>query len=76
MNEPNEIYRSENYKGENYKSEKSKKLRHNNVNKKELWNIFDSEIENEYKSKYPLECIYRACGNREFCDNCETILAF
>ena len=69
MYEPTEIYNKNN-------TEKSKKRKPNNINKKDLWNIFDSEIENNSKPRAPLECIYRACGNREFCDNCETILAF
>jgi transcription initiation factor TFIIB len=57
-------------------TDKSKKKKHNNINKKELWNIFDSEVENDQKSKAPLECIYRACGDREVCEICEYILAF
>jgi transcription initiation factor TFIIB len=57
-------------------TDKSKKKKHNNINKKDLWNIFDNEIENEQKSKTPLECIYRACGDREVCEICESILAF
>ncbi len=56
-------------------TDRSKKRRPNNINKTELWNIFDSEIEGE-KPKLPLECMYRACGNREMCERCETILAF
>jgi transcription initiation factor TFIIB len=43
------------------------------INKKELWNIFDSEV---LQKAPPLECIYRQCGNREFCDNCESSLHF
>ena len=57
-------------------TDKSKKKKHNNINKKELWNIFDSEVENEQKPNAPLECIYRACGDREVCEICESILAF
>ena len=56
-------------------SDRSKKRKTNNINKAELWNIFDIEIEGD-KPKLPLECIYRACGNREMCESCETILAF
>lgn len=56
-------------------NERSKKRKTNNINKAELWNIFDNEIEGD-KPKLPLECIYRACGNREMCERCETILAF
>ena len=56
----------------------SKKRKSNNINKTELWNIFDSEVENEDKLKNPnpLECIYRACGDREVCERCEFNLAF
>ena len=43
--------------------DKSQKRKNTNINKSELWNIFDSEIENPEKAKVPLECIYGA-GNR------------
>jgi len=57
--------------------EQSKKRKDNPpINKSELWNIFDTEVVNESKSKTPLECIYRACGDREKCDSCESNLAF
>ena len=59
-------------------TERSKKLRkpHNNNNKKtDLWSLFDSEVKQDSSSS-PLECIYRACGNRERCDRCEANLAF
>jgi len=55
--------------------DRSQKKKVNNVNKSDLWNIFDSEIENPEKLKVPLECIY-GFGNREFCERCESILAF
>jgi|TARA_R110002096_G_scaffold192160_2_gene373727 transcription initiation factor TFIIB len=45
------------------------------INKAELWNQFDNAITNEDKTG-PLECIYRASGNREYCDHCENTLAF
>jgi transcription initiation factor TFIIB len=54
----------------------SKKRKPQLHNKKELWNIFDEEVENEKINKQPLECIYRSCGNREKCDSCEANLAF
>jgi transcription initiation factor TFIIB len=54
----------------------SKKRKDSVNNKKELWNIFDTEITNENKSKTPLECIYRSCGDREKCERCEYNLAF
>ena len=38
--------------------DKSQKRKTNNINKAELWNIFDSEIENPEKKKIPLECVY------------------
>ena len=53
-------------------NDKSKKRKDKLINKIELWNIFDNEI----NKKEPLECIYRSCGDRERCENCETILAF
>ena len=55
--------------------DKSQKKKNNNINKTELWNIFDSEIENPNKQPISLECIYGS-GNREFCERCESILAF
>lgn len=55
--------------------DKSQKRKNTNINKSELWNIFDSEIENPEKAKVPLECIYGA-GNREHCERCESNLAF
>lgn len=54
--------------------DRSKRRKDNLTNKAELWNIFDSEINDT--SKEPLECIYRSCGDREKCDNCESGLAF
>jgi transcription initiation factor TFIIB len=59
----------------NMNKDKSQKRKNNNINKTELWNVFDSEIENPEKQKVPLECIYGS-GNRECCERCETILAF
>ena len=55
-------------------TDKSKRRKNHSVNKTELWNIFDSEIDNEQKK--PLECIYRECGDREKCERCEYSLAF
>ena len=48
----------------------------NNINKKELWNIFDSEVLNKTSEEQNLECIYRSCGDRENCDQCDSLLAF
>ena len=47
----------------------------NTINKTNLWNIFDSEIENPEKKTVSLECIYGS-GNREICERCEYNLAF
>lgn len=50
----------------------TKKNRNTKVDKKALWSVFDNEVT---KSE-PLECMYRSSGNREFCDHCESTLAF
>ena len=55
--------------------EKSKKRKDNFINKTNLWNVFDEEINNQ-SNNAPLECIYRACGNRENCERCANNLAF
>lgn len=56
-------------------NKKSKKVKNNNINKTQLWNIFEDNVDNEKKSD-PLECIYRNSGNRENCERCESTLAF
>ena len=56
-------------------NDKSKKRKQAITNKSQLWNIFDNEV-NENKTIDPLECIYRSCGNREKCEQCEYNLAF
>ena len=53
---------------------KSKKLARTNVNKTELWKIFEEET-GKHKEP-PLECMYRECGDREKCERCESMLAF
>lgn len=55
--------------------DKSQKRKNNNINKSELWKVFESEIENSEKKQVPLECIYGG-GSRDFCERCENILAF
>jgi transcription initiation factor TFIIB len=55
--------------------ERSKRNKSIVTNKKELWSTFDSEVNGSIKEE-PLECIYRACGDREKCDLCEYSLAF
>lgn len=49
---------------------KTKKIRNKNQCK-EMWKIFDDEINS---SKDKLECIYRSSGDREFCECCNGIL--
>ena len=56
-------------------NERSKKNKDNIISAKEkakLWNIFDTEV----AVKQPLECVYRAVGDREFCEMCQSNLAF
>jgi transcription initiation factor TFIIB len=55
--------------------DKSQKRKNTNINKTELWNIFDTEIENPDKKMIQLECIYGS-GNREMCERCKSNLAF
>ena len=56
---------------------KSKKNKNVNINKTELWNIFEAEVIDPNKNKpAPLECLYRAVGNREMCERCSYHLAF
>jgi len=61
------------------KTNKSQKNQKNHVQsakmKSDLWNIFDSEIDNPEKKQIPLECYYGS-GNREICERCEYSLAF
>jgi transcription initiation factor TFIIB len=57
--------------------DRSKKRKDNQLqNKAELWNVFDEHVTNDSKPTAPLECIYRACGDREKCERCEFNLAF
>ena len=37
----------------------------------DMWNKFQSEIEPNKNNQ--MECIYRSSGEREFCENCNTI---
>ncbi len=36
-----------------------------------IWNVFESEIN---PSKQSVECVYRNCGEREYCDTCNSNL--
>jgi transcription initiation factor TFIIB len=55
----------------------SKKNRHSTfkINKRDLWNIFDTEVKNNNNS---LECLYsnQQIGNREVCDECASPVAY
>lgn len=65
-------------KGDKNKNDRSKKNKDplNSINKAQLWNIFESEVINPDKPKDPLECLYRAIGDRENCEMCKSALAF
>ncbi len=39
----------------------------------DIWNLFDTEVLN--KKKAPLECVYLANKNREYCETCNSSLA-
>ena len=76
-------HKKDEHKKDEHKQHKelSKKRRDkpNNSSKAELWSVFDSEIGNQSGTggiAPPLECVYRACGNREKCDQCHSSLAF
>ena len=56
----------------NKKNTKKKDFNRSTYYKSKLWKEFDKEMHNVSS----LECIYRACGDREKCDNCESMLAF
>ena len=70
--------KTSNDKSNNDKSnnDKSKKKKNNNVDKAKLWNIFDTEVANPDKQNDPLECLYRSISDREYCDQCQSSLAF
>ena len=77
--ENNTHHNNTEHKKDNNNKELSKKRRdktNNNKAKAELWSVFDSEINNKSETATPLECVYRACGNREKCDQCHSSLAF
>lgn len=60
-------------------NERSKKIKKNNSitlqEKADLWNIFESEVENPDKLKEPLECLHEIKGDREHCEICQYSLA-
>lgn len=53
---------------------KTKKKYEKNINKKEMWNLFTNEIEDDSEKK-TIECIYRNTGERENCESCSSSLA-
>jgi transcription initiation factor TFIIB len=55
------------------KTDKTKKNKHSSIDKSKLWNIVDTEMLEKVE---PLECMYRANGDREQCDACKYSLAF
>jgi len=57
-------------------SNETKKKKINTINKTQLWNIFDAEVENPDKKTVPLECMYGSSGNREMCERCTNVLCF
>jgi transcription initiation factor TFIIB len=59
---------------EQSKKRKDLLIANNKIDKTLLWNNFDNEIKSTDSTS--LECIYRACGDREKCDRCENVLAF
>ena len=55
------------------KNEKTKKNKSKNINKTELWKLYESEIN---KGEENLECLYRSISTRESCEMCQSLLAF
>ena len=56
----------------NYPSlQKTKKKKNTVHNKQKMWNMFEDNISE--KKKTPIECVYRAEGQRENCDNCKSL---
>ena len=49
-------------------NEKTKKIK-KKINKKELWNSFNSEVTDK-----EIECLYTSGKQRETCDCCDSIL--
>ena len=59
-------------------NERTKKNKDNNIDKTNLWNIFNKEVTNlnSNKQKELLECLYRKIKDRENCEMCQYSLAF
>lgn len=63
-----------------YETTKTKKIKQVGITKKqkkEMWDLFDTEISGKDKKENMdrIECVYRESGSREFCDCCQCILA-
>ncbi len=52
----------------------TKKIKKKTINKKELWNSFEREINNKKDQKEQIECIYRDTTHGSFCECCESLL--
>ena len=58
------------------KKNKHKHKSRSGQSKSGLWNTFDSEIHPDKNKNSPIECVYRASGEREYCGNCDTNLVY
>jgi len=55
---------------------KKNKSDDNGLNKKEMWNLFDKQTEKEEDNENnPIECVFRASGEREQCECCDSLLS-
>lgn len=52
----------------------TKKIKKKTINKKELWNSFEKEINSKEDNKEEIECIYRDTTPGSFCECCESLL--
>ena len=53
----------------NETNKKTKKVRKTTVDKKAIWDKFQLEEKDDIP---PIECVYRASGQREQCECCKT----
>jgi len=72
-NETIELVKNNSLNLKNNKSKK-KKTKMSAVQKAELWNIFENDVEIENSKK--MECIVSEIKDREFCDQCNSILQY
>ncbi len=52
----------------------TKKIKKKTINKKQLWNSFEKEINNKEDNNEEIECIYRDTTPGTFCECCESLL--